>query len=133
MNSIIQRLLTETSPWFKKLQIVVVAILVLAFSLKSFIPAPVFVDIVKYGVCIIVFASFTVNDATILVKNGISMQTVFEMAATIPTQLEQLQGAIDGKLTLDQAKQLAGLQVSNPVIPAVVTEVKAPAPDTVTA
>jgi hypothetical protein len=119
MNAIAQRLLAETSPWFKKAQVYLVIILAIVNGLQMFIPAGIVSHANWIGIALIIFCSFTVNDATLLLNNGLNMQTVFSMVVALPDQLEQLKGAVDGKLTLEQAKQLAGLQVTNPVIPAV--------------
>ena len=138
MKSLIQRLLTETSPWFKKVQIFLVLFLLAVNGFKSFIPADIVSHINWIGLALIVFCSFTVNDATLLLTGGLNMPTILAMIAALPDQLEQLKGAVDGKLSLEQAKQLAGLQVTDPVIPPVLkvdppaVEVEIKAPETAT-
>ncbi len=135
MKALLQRLLTETSPWFKKVQVFLVLLLLTINGLHSFIPTDIVSHVNWIGIALILFCSFTVNDATLLLTGGLNIQTILAMIAAFPDQLEQLKNAVDGKLSLDQAKQLAGLQVANPVIPSAPApdvKVEAPAPQAVT-
>lgn len=115
MNPLIQRLLTETSPFFKKVQIAIGAILLICFSLKAYIPAPLLADILKYGITGIILSEFTVKDGSILAKDGFTIQAALEMVQAIPGQIDEVKQALAGKLSLDQAKTISGLPVAAPV------------------
>ena len=105
MNTIIQRLLAETSPFFKKVQITLVFILGLANALSAFIPAGILPHVNEIGIAIIVFSAFTVHDATAL-EGGFSLSSVLSIVPDLASQLGEIKDALSGKLSLADAQAL---------------------------
>lgn len=118
--SIIKRLLSETSPFFKKVQIFLVSAMGLINGFSSFIPAHIL--LIANTACIvgIILSSLTVKDAA-LFNNGITVDSLVTFIDGIKADVQQVKDAVAGKISVEQATAIAKENVLPPPPSVVVT------------